>query len=260
MFTAHRLSPFYRLIGCLITAALAPGCAAPDVGPRDMDAQADSAFKRMCETLDAAKSFKFHIEATMERAVETGQMAQFSRISDVTVARPDRLFSKTESDDGSWSVWYRGRSLTLLDRDSNTYATETVPGRIGEMLDYLVDEYDLAIPMADLLIGKTYESMLADVNIGEYVGLHSVHDVPCHHLIFRQDNLDWQIWIDAGPQPLPRKLVITYTDEPDQPQYVATMDDWELSPVVSDETFSFTPPAGAKSVKLSELVAENEEE
>lgn len=259
MIPARRFVTFHWIVG-MIAAALAPGCAAPNAGPREIDPQADSAFKRMCDTLDRAKSFKFHIDATMDRVVDTGQMAQFSRISDVTVSRPDRLFAQTESDDGSWSVWYRGRSLTVLDRDSNTYATESVPGRISEMLDYLVDQYDLAIPMADLLIGKTYESLLADVEVGEYVGLHSVKDVPCHHLAFRQDNLDWQIWIDAGPQPLPRKFVITYTKEPDQPQYVATMDHWELSPALSEETFTFTPPAGAKSVKLSDMLAENEEE
>jgi len=104
------------------------------------------------------------------------------------------------------------------------------------------------VPMADLLIGKTYDSLLADVESGTYVGLHAVGDTKCHHLLFRQENIDWQIWIDAGKQPLPRKLVITYTQEPDQPQYVATMDNWDLAPAVSEETFTFTAPAGAKAV------------
>ncbi|HKQ47927.1 MAG TPA: DUF2092 domain-containing protein [Phycisphaerae bacterium] len=252
------LSPGMRL--GVLTAAIAAGCAAPEPLTREVDSDADSHIKSMCKLLDSAKAFRFQVQATMDRPVDTGQLAQFHRTSDITVVRPDRLFANTESDEGSWSVWYRGKLLTILDRDENTYATETVPDRIGEMLDYLADEHDIVMPMADLLVGGTYESLLAEVEVGEYVGLHSVADTPCHHLLFHQENLEWQIWIDAGQQPLPRKLVITYFDEPDEPQYVATMDKWELAPTWSEETFTFTPPNGAASVSLSDLVASTEED
>jgi hypothetical protein len=243
------------LFGAIATLALT-GCTSPQTRVREIDAQADRALKHMCDTLDGAKAFRFRVQATMDRPVETGQLAQFHRASDITVVRPDRLYAKTDSDDGKWSAWYRGKKLTVLDREDNTYATETVPGRIDEMLDFMADNYDLVVPMADLLVGKTYDSLLADVEEGSYVGLHLVGDTKCHHLLFRQENLDWQIWIDAGQQPLPRKLVITYTQEPNQPQYVATMDAWDLAPTIAEGTFTFTPPAGAKSVTMSDLIEE----
>lgn len=228
----------------------------PPARARQIDAKAEPIFRQMCNTLDAAKTLRLRVRATMDRPVETGQLAEFHRTSEITVVRPDRLYAKTDSDDGEWTAWYRDKTLTVLDREDNTYATEAVPGRIDEMLDYLADNYDLVMPMADLLIGKTYDSLLADIDSGTYLGLHSVGATPCHHLLFRQENLDWQIWIDAGKQPLPRKLVITYTTQPDQPQYTATIDDWDLAPAVSAETFTFAPPAGAKSVPLSDLVAQ----
>ncbi len=131
-----------------------------------------------------------------------------------------------------------------------------VPGRIDRMLDYMVEKYDLVVPMADLLAGKTYKSLLANVESGSYVGLHSVGETQCHHLLMEQENIDWQIWIDAAQPPLPRKLVITYKQEPGQPQYVATMDDWDLSPAISQGTFKFTPPADAKAVSMADLVSQ----
>jgi hypothetical protein len=240
----------------IIATAMLAGCTSPQMRVREIDAQADPVLKRMCNALDGAKALRFHVDATMDRPMATGQLAQFHRTSDITVVRPDRLYAKTNADDGKWSAWYRGTTLTILDREANKYAKETVPGRTDEMLDYMADNYDLVVPMADLLIGKTYDSLLADVESGSYVGLHMVGDTKCHHLLFRQQNIDWQIWIDAGKQPLPRKLVITYTQEPDQPQYVATMDDWDLAPMVSEMTFTFTPPAGAKSVTMSDLIEE----
>lgn len=254
MTLTERFFSCETLLGIIATAALT-GCAQPQMPMREIDPQADPILRQMCKTLDGARAFCFRVHAATDRRVETGQLAQFHRMSEIAVVRPDRLYAKTDSDDGKWSVWYRGTKLTVLDREANIYATETVPGRIDKMLDYMADNYDVVMPMADLLVGKTYESLLADVEEGSYVGLHAVSGTECHHLLFRQENIDWQIWIDAGKLALPRKLVITYTQEPDQPQYVATIDDWDLAPAISAETFTFKAPAGAKSVVMSDLVA-----
>jgi hypothetical protein len=244
----------------LLAAVLATGCASSETRVREIDPQAEPILKRMCTTLDGAKAFSFRVESTMDERVETGQLAQFRRASDIVVVRPDRMYVQTDSDHGNWTAWYAGKSLTILDRKTNAYAAEAVPRRIDEMLDYMADEYDLVMPMADLLVGKTYDSLLEDVESGSYVGLHDVGGTPCHHLLCRQENIDWQIWIDAGEQALPRKMLITYTQEPDQPQYIATLSGWDLKPATSAETFTFTAPAGAKSVTMAELVDEDEGE
>jgi hypothetical protein len=251
MHVTQRFPRQVILLGMLSVAMLC-GCASPE---SRIDEKARPVFKKMCSVLDAAPAIKLRVRATMDRPVGTGQLAQFHRTSDITLVRPDKLTAQTKSDDGVWSVWYRGKSLTIMDSDDNVFATESVPGRIGEMLDYLVDKYDFVMPMADFLIGTTSEALLAKVESGEYLGLHKVGDSDCHHLLFKQEHIDWQIWIDAGERALPRKIVITYLDEPDQPQYVATMDNWELSPSVTDDAFTFAPPAGAKSVSMSDLVA-----
>jgi hypothetical protein len=243
------------LIG-IIATTFSAGCTSQQGRVREIDPQADLVFKQMCDTLDGAKAIRFRAHATMDRVVDTGQLAQFQRTSEIAVARPDRLCAMTDSDDGRWLAVYRGKTLTLLDRDANLYATESVPGRLDKMLDYMVDNYDLVMPMADLLLGKTYDALLADVETGTYLGLHSVGDTKCHHLLFLQENIDWQLWIDAGNRPLPRKMVITYRQELDEPQYVATMNHWDLAPVLSEDTFTFTPPAGAKSVAMYDLIVE----
>ncbi len=60
---------------------------------------------------------------------------------------------------------------------------------------------------------------MGGVQRGEYLGIHEAAGVPCHHLAFEQATIDWQLWIDAGKDPLPRKLVITYKTEDEVPQY-----------------------------------------
>jgi hypothetical protein len=87
------------------------------------------------------------------------------------------------------------------------------------------------------------------------VGLHDVGGVKCHHLSFLQEDIDWQIWIDAKEPHVPRKFAITYAAVRDQPQYVALMDDWNLAPAVTDDLFAFAPSAQMQSVPLADLVA-----
>ena len=42
-----------------------------------------------------------------------------------------------------------------------------------------------------------------------FLWLSKVQGQLCHHLAFRQEDIDWQIWIENGPTPLPRKFLIT---------------------------------------------------
>jgi hypothetical protein len=46
---------------------------------------------------------------------------------------------------------------------------------------------------------------------------------------------------------LPRKLVITTTDEPTQPQYVAVLT-WDVAVKLDDKVFAFVPPKGAQPI------------
>ena len=53
-----------------------------------------------------------------------------------------------------------------------------------------------------------------------------------HHLVFVQPTIEWRIWIDTGEQPLPRQLALSYVREPGEPQYVAVLTKWKLSPTL----------------------------
>ena len=101
-------------------------------------------------------------------------------------------------------------------------------------------------------------TLLANVVTGEYVGEHHVGATKCHHLAFRQDVIDWQIWIDTGAIPLPRKLVITYKTEPLAPQFTSVYSKWVFPTTFADETFQFVPPANAKRIEALEAMSETD--
>ena len=78
-------------------------------------------------------------------------------------------------------------------------------------------------------------------------------DRETEHLLFTQENVNWEIWIDAEGPPLPRKVVITRKNEPGSPQFVAVLGRWDLAAVPAADTFEFRPPPGAKQVTMRRL-------
>ena len=236
------------------------GCSSATRSPRDIDPQADRVLKSMGHALRDVDQFSFQAHSTTDEPLETGQLAQFSNQRRISVCRPNKVFIERSGDLGDRSAWYDGQTLTLLDKATNSYASIPVPNTIEKMLDFVIQQYDLTIPLGDLFFRKPYKTLIANVQTGRYIGTNKFGDVDCHHLAFQQEMIDWQIWIDAGEIPLPRKLLITYKNQPGQPHYSATMDDWDLTATLSDEMFAFQPPADAQRVEMDSLVETDKEQ
>ena len=84
------------------------------------------------------------------------------------------------------------------------------------------------------------------------VGPARIGTVLCDQYAFRQEGVDWQVWIEQGDKPLPRKLVITTISEEAHPQFSALYT-WNLQPTFKASTFTFTPPQDAHAIPLVEI-------
>ena len=85
----------------------------------------------------------------------------------------------------------------------------------------------------------------------DYVETTTITDVPCDHLTVRTaKGVDFQVWVAQGNEPLPRRIVITYKEEPGEPQFWADLSNWNLAPEISDTLFTFTPPEGANRIQF----------
>ena len=213
-----------------------------------IDPEADQVLKRASQYLISATQFKFDADKTIDVVLDSGQMIQLSDTTRISVSRPDKILAQSTGDTTNEQIWYDGKTLSVWSPEQNSYATIDVPNTIDKMMDYVVEKYGAALPLADLVVSDPYKSATQRVRSGHYLGLHYVGDLKCHHLAFRQEGLDWQVWIEAGDKPLPRKLVITYKELPGHPQFTAIFDKWDMSPRLSDSLFTFKVPLGAKKV------------
>ena len=235
------------LLGCVFGLAGARGSVAAAAA---VEPKADEVFRRMSRFLSAAQQFSFEAHDMADELVESGQKIQFASMRRIAVRRPNKVAADVAGDLLDEQVCYDGKSLAILDRRENAYGAIEVPDNIDAMLDYTAQYFGVIMPLADLLLSDCHAAVIGDVRAGWYVGLHQVQGVKCHHLAFQHDDLDWQIWIEDGERPLPRKLVITYKAVPGQPQYIALLDGWDFSPSLADASFTLTPPPGAKPIEL----------
>jgi hypothetical protein len=225
----------------------------PAQAERTVEPKAGDALRKMGTCLAGARQFSLSVQVTSDDILDSGQKIQLSNARKIVVVRPNRVYVELSGDLDNGQAVYDGQTFTILDNNQGTYSVTKVPDTLDEMMDYMVERYGLSMPLADILISDPYTSAIRNVRIGRYVGVHQVNGIKCHHLAFRQDLIDWQIWIEDSDTPLPRKLVITYKEQPGQPQFVAVFDKWNLSAQVPEGLFTFKAPAGAKRVDLNPI-------
>jgi hypothetical protein len=240
---------------CALLGLIAMPVFAADTKP-PIDPHADEILKRMGEYLGKAPFFSVSAEVWQDVQLSTGQRVQAGRNIELQVRRPDRLHAEVYSARRNRELVYDGSAITLFNRVQNFYGTVHAPGSLDEALDVASEKFGISMPLEDFIRSDPHKDLLEKVTSGIDIGPVMVMGVTCEHLAFTQDNIDWQVWIENGARPVPRKFVITYKDEPESPQYTAIFSNWDFTTKLPDFVFKFEPPEGASKIKVKEMKAE----
>jgi hypothetical protein len=219
--------------------------AAPRINP-----DADRILSATSKLLADAKAFSFSAEIWEDTVLRGGHKLQSARTADAKVRRPDRLQVEARSARKSRGIWYDGRTVTILNRHDNYYGVMDAPPDIDKLVDAVTEKSGVAVPLGDFILSDVRAAVMPDVKVASYIGPATVLGVKCHHLGFITDQVDWQLWVEDGPRPLIRKLVITYTQDDAQPQFTAIITNWNLEAELPDAAFHFSPPQGATKVPV----------
>jgi len=240
MKTAARLVLLVALVAVAAPAAQAQGTG--------VDQEARRLLRRMSDYMAGLQQFSVDTQSTLEAVLTSGQKVQFVMDASAMVRRPNMLYAERKSDLAGQSFYYDGKSLTLYNPSDKVYATVAAPDTIEGMLDFARDRLDIVAPAGDLLYRNAFDLLMQATTSGFVVGKAMIGGVKCDHLAFRGPEVDWQVWIADGDRPLPQRYVVTTKDLASHPEFTTVMSNWNASPNLSDASFSFTPPAGAKPI------------
>ena len=127
------------------------------------------------------------------------------------------------SDDRHRLYLYDGKNFTVWARLVNYYATVPAPPTIGELFEKIDDKYDIELPLSTSSNGGPTTTISTRSKPQSTLAPATVEGVTCEHYAFHQEGVDWQIWIQLGEFPLPRKLVITTLTDDARPQHSDTL-------------------------------------
>jgi hypothetical protein len=222
---------------------------------QSIDPQAVAALERMGAYLRSQQTMRVEGEMTTDDVLPSGQKVQYSGTVQLRVRRPDRLRADVISDRKNEQMFYDGKTFTVFQPRVGYYASFDAPPTLGELVDVAEKRYGLDLPLADLFYWGTEKSPVNELRAATKVGGSTVKGVACEHYAFRQRDVDWEICIEPGGRPLPRKMIITTTTEPTRPQHSMVLT-WDLAPRLDDTDFAFTPPPTAQRIQFETAAPE----
>lgn len=227
---------------------------APEAQPvtQAVDAKAVAAVKAMGAYLRTLHDFTVQSETIKDEVLDSGQKLQFGSRVTFNVHGPNNLRVDTDSDRQTRQMYYDGKTFTLYSPVLNYYSQVPAPASTTELLALVEERYGIDIPLVDLIYWGSDQAGEAVLTEAMAVGPARIGTVLCDQYAFRQEGVDWQVWIEQGDKPLPRKLVITTISEEAHPQFSALYT-WNLQPTFKASTFTFTPPQDAHAIPLVEI-------
>lgn len=213
--------------------------------------EAIDAIKDMSNFLVSAKTLAITSQGSLDVVTNDGQRIQLDGTTNYKVRKPGFVIDY-QSNIKSRRFIYDGKNFTVYSPKLGYYATVPAPGTNREVLDTIYNKFGIALPLEDLFKwgdGSNADRIQALKSAYE-VGSATIDGVDTDHFAFREQDVDWEVWIQKGDQPLPRKLVIVDRTDPARPTFIARLS-WQVNPAFTDADFTFVPDANAKRIQLA---------
>ena len=234
------------LAGALVVLAVPIGGAAR------ADDDATQLLKAMSDYVAAQSDFSFSYQSSLEAVTPTFEKLQFVSSGKVRAHRPDKIRVSRTGGFVDAELVFDGTTLTIHGKNQRAYAQVEAKGTLQDLGDRLAD-VGIDPPGGDLISADAFDALMDGVTEAKHISSAYVDGVECEYLAFRKSDADWQIWIEAGERPIPRRYVVTSKDVVQAPQYTVQIGDWKDGADAGADDFSFKAPDGEKKVDLSEL-------
>jgi len=246
---------FWALTGSALSQQQQQKQEAPPPAPQAEKAKAPEPdplqiAQKMCDFLKSQQQFTYKAEVADDQVYYGDKKLQYEADLEIFVRRPDQLRVNAVGDRADKQFYVDGKTITLYDKEHNVYGTLEVPPDLESALDKAHKDFGIRVSLSDLASPNLWELVKSHIKHSLYVGESRIRGVLCQHLSFDGENVQWQWWIDAGDQPLLRKIVLTYKKLEGSPQWTAYLSDWNFSPQLNANLFAFTPPPGAEKIKF----------
>lgn len=198
--------------------------------------------KNTMQGLSSGKLLSATVEYGYDVVQKNGQKIEYGGTRSVIYDRPTRMRIENKARDGvEHVITYDGNNLVFTTPKLNFYSLKPIKGNIADALQFLDDEMGVPMPMTNFFAVNSGPSAFSDITGAEFVDKSIIEGVVCDHLALRTKDVDYQVWIAENDTSFPYRYVITYKNEPGQPQFWAQFKNWNTSPYISERQFTYQP-------------------
>ncbi len=218
-----------------------------------IDPAALKAGARMGGYLRSLSSFEVTSSAVLEEVVDEAGKKNTSPVSaSYKVRRPDGFVIEMTAPKKVRRFIYDGRSFTVFAPKVGYFATVSAPATIDETVKFIYEQYGVILPLADLFYWGTDAQPTDQVTSAKRLGQEKIGEVDTDHYAYAGPGLSWEVWIQRGDAPLPRRMRIITVDDPARPTYTADLT-WKTGVTFAPDTFTFKPATDAKPIAMARV-------
>ena len=236
-------------VGAAAAQPLKSGSPTPAAPATAKDPSATALLKRMCDRLQAAKTFTVRGEVSLELPLRDGTLATFFNEYDTAVRRPNGLSAHRVGDQPDFRFVYDGKSMTAFVPDKKIWGSASAPATLEAMLRAADEQGDLNMPFDELLVADPYAAITAGITEIARAPQATVRGKKIEHLVMESPQLHLEYWIDPGTA-LPTRALVVYVDHPLRPHFIVDYADWKLDTKLSADAFTLSKPQGATEVNF----------
>jgi hypothetical protein len=216
-----------------------------------VEPEAVAALRRMSAYLMTLNTAAITSKGSIDLVTDAGQRIQLDGVTTYKMRKPNGFVIDYDSDIKKRRFLYDGAAFTVYAPTTGHYATVPAPATNREVLDTLYTKYGIALPLEDLFLwGDPKSNREAALKSASHAGTATLDGTETDHYAFREKDVDWEVWIQQGDQPLPRKLVIVDRTSVARPTFIARLD-WKVNPTFSNADFAFVPDKDAQKIDLA---------
>jgi hypothetical protein len=210
--------------------------------------------RAMSDYLGGLTSFRVASEASTEVLLQDGRKIQLTATGYVLLDREKGFQAERQGPAGATRLYYDGAQVSVVSEKHKAFIKIPATGGVDVAFDEVRAVFGSeAFGGADLLYPDAYEGLMFDVESGDYLGDAWVGGQLTHHLSYRAADIDWQLWVRKGDEPVPVKYVITSKWMTAAPQFSAQFSDFEAAVETTAADFIFVPQSDAKEVTIDDL-------
>jgi hypothetical protein len=200
----------------------------------------------MTDYVGSLKTIELTYDSDLEIITPQLEKIQFASSGDILLVRPDKLRAHRMGGFSDVDLVFDGKTVSIHGRNVDGYAQIDSPGTVDQLVASMRAGLGVSLPGADLLLTNAYETLVAGVLEAKRMGPGIIDGRECDHFAFRNFDTDWQLWVEVGDRPIPRKMVITSKTVNGAPQYTLRVKSWKTDVAPASDAFTFAVPAEAR--------------